>query len=291
MRHLWLPLIIILFQGLSPALAGQEIEDLGTEPGPSRASSSDFDHPTPKRRPNAVARAAEVPPTWGSGGDGDESSRFVEIEFPATVMPPLRERRASWQITFSAFYESLTPKDFVSLLGDGLSYPALFGQKPVQLVNIALGGKFNLPVIGIDIQAVYGAGMVGDDQSGQPTGLNLTKKGLRALAVIDGLLQNSYIAPYVGMQFVSFDVSQQNTVGQASATTPMLAGLQAGLLISLNWVESEQALHSYNNHGLTNTYLDVAMQNYPSGGGQDPNSPTPNLATGMGWSLGMKLEF
>lgn len=236
----------------------------------------------------ALALAATVPAiSWGA--DEEPASNYVDIEFPASVVPPYGERRPSGGFTFGLQYEPVTLSKYTTAInGTTQSYADLYGSHAIQVPSINLGYKVNLPLIGIEASVTYGQGTVTDTQSGSNMSLLATKKGGRLIAVLDGILNENYIVPYGGVQYISWDATETNntTNVSASGTASYAMGVIAGAYINVDWVEPRAALRSYN-EGVTTTYLDVFMAQYSST--NNPNEP--DFSSSMNWGAGLRVEF
>lgn len=220
--------------------------------------------------------------------DADETSNYVEIEFPANELPPYGERRPVGQFTFGFQYEPFKPKEYTTgINGITQSYEELYGASTLKLGAVTLGYKLNLPLIGLDVSLVYGQGSVNDDRSGQGMFLLATKKGVRATVVLDGLLAENYVVPYGGVQYVTWDVSEANPTTKVSGTASYAMGMVAGAYINVNWVDKRDALGLYNEHNVNSTYVDVFMSQYQSA----QTATEPNFASAMNFGAGFRVEF
>lgn len=214
-----------------------------------------------------------------------DDDTWVEIEFPASELVPYKERRPANQLSFGFQYEPTTFTNFASPI-DSAKYEALFGKSSVDILQIAAGWKVNLPLLGIDLQGMYGRGVMSDTRSGQATSLALNKKGLKVLAVLDGIFNENYAVPYFGIQYLEWDVTTANDLASVSLTTGPVMAMTAGIYLSVHWLEKNSALMSYNEGGLNNTYIDLFINQYQ----QPRNAADPDLS-GTAFGAGFKLEF
>ncbi len=214
-----------------------------------------------------------------------ENDGWVEIEFPASELVVYKERRPAHQVTFNFQYEPVSFPNMLSIL-DAQTYTNLFAKSTTDLYGLSLGWKVNFPIVGFDFEALYARGVVADTRSGQTVSLAVNKKGVKGLLVIDGIFAENYVVPYVGVEYLEWDVAISNDFASASLTTGPSMGMTGGIYIPLSWIEPIPALNSYNSHRLNNTYLDLFVKQY-----QKPsNSGDPDLS-GTSFGAGLKLEF
>lgn len=214
-----------------------------------------------------------------------DDDTWVEIEFLASELVPYAERRPQNQLSFGMQYEPTTFTKFLSPI-DQQSYETLFGKSTVDIMQINLGWKVNIPIVGIDMQAIYGQGVMSDTRSGQATSLSLIKKGLKVSAILDGIFSDNYLVPYFGIQYLEWDVKTANDLSSAALTTGPVMAMSAGALISLNWLDPQSALFSYNDGGINSTYIDLFVNQYQKPG----NGGDPDLS-GTSFGAGFKVEF
>lgn len=215
-----------------------------------------------------------------------ESDNLVEIEFPASELVAYKNRRRSSVFTAALQYEPVPFSGYTSQL-TGDSYATLFGKTGLPLVSIQFGYKLNIPLIGVELAALYGTGALNDSRSGQRTGLTLSKMGGKASIYIDGLFPENYLVPYGSLQFVQWNVGQKNEVDSLNKSTGWTTGMQGGLLIALNWMDKRSALQAYNDGGLNDSYFDVFMSKYSAPKGEGD----PVLESDFAIGGGFRLEF
>lgn len=253
--------VALIASFLSSPVTAQEISEENYNPGDAPAE------PAPQANRYEI-REQQV---TGNG--------LVEVVFPAEILAPYKERRPDHQFVFHFQYENFKPSE-LQFSGQG-NHSAVFTGS-AQLMGLNLGYKYNLPVVGLELSGFFSSG--GQGGGINQTGYFLEKKGLRFAAVFDGIMDEPYIAPYVGMQIVKWNVKESSNVGSSSASPDPVMGTQMGLLIQLNWLEPESALRALNEDGLNNAYLDVFMQQYEATAGA-------NLASSFNWGAGFRLEY
>lgn len=234
----------------------------------------------------AVGHSTEMKGKGLSIESTKDDDLWVEIEFPASELVPYSDRRPTNQLSFGSQFEAASFANYLSPI-DNQTYETLFKKGTVDIAQIAIGWKLNLPLLGIDVQGVYGNGTVsGRDAAHQLTSLGLSKKGVKVTAILDGIFADNYLVPYFGMQYVQWDVRTSNDLANVTLTTAPAMAMTAGALISLHWLERQAALASYNEGRLSNTYIDLFMNQY-----QKPsNAADPDLS-GTAFGAGFKLEF
>jgi hypothetical protein len=211
---------------------------------------------------------------------GLAGAQEVEIVYPVEILAPYRERRPDHQIIFHFQYENFKPSE-IQFSGQG-GYESVFNGSSASIMGLNLGYKYNLPLVGVELSGFFGSGGAGGGTSN--AAYSVQKKGLRTALILDGIMDEPYVAPYLGIQFVSWDFQESSDVGATSITTDYVMGTQIGVLLQLNWLEPATALRALNEDGLTNSYLDLFVQQY---GGTSP----VNLATSFNWGAGFRLEY
>lgn len=208
-----------------------------------------------------------------------EPNGLIEIVYPVEILEPYKNRRPDHQFIFHFQFENFRPQGF-QFQGQGTHAAIFEGSAPIN--SLALGYKYNLPLVGVELSAFFGSG-------GQGGGLNNTsysvqKKGVRLAAVFDDFMNEPYVAPYFGIQLVTWDFQELSSLGASSGSLGPATGTQAGLLFQLNWLEPNSALKALNEDGLNNAYLDLFMQQYSATTGT-------NLASAFNWGAGFRLEY
>lgn len=251
-------LLLMALVGPSPAFA-QEVSSEEYAPAPTESA--------PESPPQLTRQEVT--------GNG-----LVEIVYPVEILVPYKERRPDHQFVFHFQYENFKPTG-LSFAGQG-TYDSVFNGASAPIMSLNLGYKYNLPVVGVELSAFFGSG--GLASGANNTAYSIQKKGIKAAAVFDGIMQEPYVAPYVGLQFVGWDFKESSSVGANSASPGFILGTQAGLLLQLNWLEPKTALRALNDDGLNNSYLDLFVQQYAS-------PKELNLATSFNWGAGFRLEY
>lgn len=205
---------------------------------------------------------------------------LVEIIYPVEILVPYKERRPDHQFVFQFQYENFKPSELL-FSGQG-NHETVFNGASAAVMSLNLGYKYNLPVLGVELSAFFGSGGLGGGAN--DAAYSVQKKGVRIAAVIDGIMSEPYVAPYAGLQFVSWDFKESSRVGAGSASPEPVMGTQLGLLVQLNWLEPKSALRALNDDGLNNSYLDLFLQQYAGTG-------ATNLATAFNMGAGFRLEY
>lgn len=214
----------------------------------------------------------------------------VDVIYPAEARVPYRERRGPWSVIVGANMDQVLPSNFRSKVSDD-SYEALFGQNPLSLIQIEIGGKYNFGLGAVAASAIIGQGEISDNAIGTPRSLSLLKKGFSASWIMDALFSEPYVAPYIGGQLFFFDWSEGDDVVLAKSsqagTTSLSSAVSAGLLIQLNWIDPDASLFSQSSIGLENAYLDIFVSQYNT----SQSETDPNFETDVNFGAGLKLEF
>ncbi len=205
-----------------------------------------------------------------------------------------RDRRTASGLLINVNAENLYFSEYKSIL-DGALYEKLFGQEDLAMVQLQAGYKFNFILGSIVGGASYGSGTLIDDRSTEERLLTLNKKSVYAQWLLDSLMKEPYIVPYVGLNFWTMSIHEENktalpTSGKVTSLnhdTGNGTAITVGFLVQLNWLEPEVSKLAYINDGLENTYLDVFWTEYR---GTD-HALDPILEDGFNFGAGLRFEF
>lgn len=216
----------------------------------------------------------------------------VTIEYPVETALPYRERRPRHQFTAHVQYENFAPTGYLSpVIADPStvdpSYQNVYNQEDIPLIGLALGYKFNMPFLGVEVAPFYAAGGITSSRTGENITLNFEKYGVRFAAYLETLFREPYVVPYVSGVIQVWGIEESGASLAFSRSTAYTFGFGAGLLFQLNWLDPAAALLALNESGLSNTYLDVFVQQY--GDTVDANDPV--LSTDFNWGAGIRLEY
>ncbi|MFV8256979.1 hypothetical protein ACNQKP_04200 [Bdellovibrio bacteriovorus] len=212
-----------------------------------------------------------------------ENLPLVEVQIRQDNLADYKVRRENHGTYVSFDYEAIEFKNFISTL-DGQSYKAVFGSDTVNLIQLGVDYKYNFMLGSLAAGAFYGVGKV-DGNSDRS--LEITKYGIGFKFTADMLMNEPYVAPYVGINVWQMGFSEKSATDSFSATTQMGYNYTVGLLIQLDWIDYESAKQSTFNWGLENTFIDVyATQYAKTEAPDDPDTTTDFLFGG-----GLRLEF
>lgn len=216
----------------------------------------------------------------------------IQIEYPAQVFLPYRDRRPRHQFTANVQYENFAPTGYLSpVIADPTTvsnlYKDTYDLADIPIISLALGWKFNIPFMGVEIAPFYGKGSLQSSKSGETLSLDIEKYGLKFAAYFETLFSEPYIVPYISGQVQLWGIEEKGATLNFSRSTGYAVGFGAGLLFQLNWIDSGAAFVALNESGLNNTYLDVFVQQY--GDTSDPEDPI--MSSEFNWGAGLRLEY
>lgn len=216
----------------------------------------------------------------------------ILIEYPAQVFLPYRERRPRHQFTAHLQYENFAPTGYLSpVIPDPTivsnTYKDTYDLDDIPIISAAVGWKFNVPFMGIELAAFYGQGSLQSSKSGEPLSLDLEKYGLKFAAYLETLFSEPYVVPYISAQMQLWGIEEKSSGLKFSRTTGYAVGFGAGMLFQLNWIEPGAAFLALKDGGLNNTYLDVFIQQY----GDTSDSKDPVMSSEFNWGAGLRLEY
>lgn len=211
---------------------------------------------------------------------------LVRVEIARDTLAPYKERRGNHGVYFAVGYEALDLKNYISTL-DFKSYSEMFGSEPIPLINVNIDYKYNFSLGALTLGINYGNGSLSDDRSGAKRTLSIDKYGLTLKYVADVIMDEPYVAPYVGVTAWQMDISEESPTNSFSARTQTGYNYTVGLLIQLDWLDYDTAKNATFNFGLENTYLDIYATQYAATEAlEDPNTETDFL-----YGAGLRVEF
>jgi hypothetical protein len=212
---------------------------------------------------------------------------LVELHVPIEVDAPYKDRRTTHGFMFSLGYENVMLDRYVSILDDATFYQDMFGESEFPVANLSLSYKYNFVLGSLMANIGVGYGQIAEDVSGVDRALTLTKQIVSATYVMDNMLEEPYVAPYVSVGFMNIQVEERATTTTEKKGLPMLMHMQAGVLLQLNWLDESVARKSLVDSGLENTYLDLSVSKYePSSKSTDPDTSTDYT-----YGAGIRLEY
>lgn len=215
-------------------------------------------------------------------------SQLVEVELVEDVQGTYKEQRTTHGAYFSVDYEDLDLTNYITTVGARQFYGDVF-DTPVPLLKIAADYKFNFSIASLAFGLEYGKGSLTDDKTGQDRTIDISKYGLGIKLALDMITPEPYVVPYLGFNAWKMDISENATSPAETfeGTTEIGFNYTAGLLIQLNWIDSDSARDSKFGWGLKNTFLDLYATKYAQTTGEmDANTETDVLFGG-----GLRLEF
>jgi hypothetical protein len=217
--------------------------------------------------------------------DPDEVSQTtVEVEYPAEILLPYKERRPDWGFVFGAKYENFAPNTYESPI-DGNTYQNLFGENAAGIFALEGGIKYNTRLASLTAEVSFGQGSVADSRIGDDVTLRMTKTAAHFGLWLDMIWPEPYVVPYAQADVFQIDFTESDSLGSESGTSQVCFGYTAGALIQLNWLDPDQALRALATSGLNNTYIDIFVAQSTGSGTQ------PDFGSDPYWGAGFKLEF
>lgn len=211
---------------------------------------------------------------------------LVELHIRQDNLADYKTRRETHGVYVGVDYEQYVPSNFVSL-NDGKNYSELFNNEPIPLVSLAIDYKYNFALGSLAVGLSGGMGSIEDDRSGDKRTLEITKIMGTLKYTMDNLMNEPYVAPYVGFSMYQMSINDKSTTNSVSESPPMGYSYALGLLIQLDWLDHDAAKTATFNYGLENTFLDVFMAQYMSSGGEED----ANMETDPVLGVGLRMEF
>ena len=215
-----------------------------------------------------------------------QETPLVEVHLPEDTYLPYKERRGTHGAYFGVNYEGVDLKNYISTL-DNKTYFQVFGTDPVPLLHVSIDYKYNTQIGAFSIGVDYGSGELSGSQTGTSRTLKLTRYGVGVKFTADTILDEPYVAPYVGINFWQMGISETSPTDSFSATTQMGYNYTVGALLQLDWIDYDSSKEGTFNWGLENTFIDVYATQYA----KTSAAEDPNTATDLLYGAGLRLEF
>ncbi len=219
-----------------------------------------------------------------------QPSPLVEVEVADDIGASYKASRGLMGFSFSASQQNQKTKDYISPL-DSKSYEEIFNSKSLVMTEIRAGPKINLGPVSAVLDLSFAKGDVKAFEGSIGSSLAITKTGIGLSLILDGLMNEPYVAPYIGMHLCRIDfIEKDNSSGdrEEAGTIDRATSITAGALILLDWIEPNVANFSKKEVGLQNTHLDLFMQKTNSANLQSGNG---NLNSDLALGVGIRLEF
>lgn len=216
-----------------------------------------------------------------------DEEQWVEVHHSQDALAPYKERRSGNGVYFGLGVEALELKNYLSTLDDGVTYGQMFGDSTLDLLKIDLLYKLNFSLGSLSAGVEFGSGKISDTASGVQRSLEIQKMGLNFRYTLDMIMDEPYVAPYVGLGIWRLGIKETSPTDSFSGNTQMGYNYSAGLLLQLDWIDNDTAKSGTLTYGLENTFLDVyATQYAKTESDEDPNTETDFL-----YGAGLRFEF
>ena len=236
----------------------------------------------------------------------DSGSGSVSIERQVDLSVFYKKRRSNHGVIFGLGAEKFYPKKMLSLLDD-VTIDRILANKPINLVTLELGYKYNFLFGALSLTYGYAKGKGTGDFNSSTRSMDFQRQTLSASYYADNLLNEPWVVPYGSVGISQFTLAEEEytaaaTVADDSITTDFSLNYKVGLLIQLNWIESgiDNSTHyeGLKSSGLENTFLDIHLSWYdPTQNLYDPSKHIatkendPDLRAEAQLGIGIKLEF
>ncbi|KHD87302.1 MAG: hypothetical protein OM95_15285 [Bdellovibrio sp. ArHS] len=216
----------------------------------------------------------------------EESATLVEVEVVQDNLAPYKDRRETHGMYIGVDYEGLDLKNYISTL-DNLGYADLFGSDPIPLIRFNIDYKYNFALGAVALGVDYGMGKIEDNRSGTDRSLEVTKYGVGIKYVIDNIMPEPYLAPYLGLNIWQMSLAESSPTDSFSATTQMGYNYTLGVLLQLDWLDYDTAKQTTFNWGMENTFIDLYATQYAATSAADD----PDTTTDFLYGAGLRIEF
>lgn len=212
--------------------------------------------------------------------------QLVEVEIAEDVTGTYKQQRGTHGAYFSIDYEDLNLTNYITTVDAQQFYGDVF-DTPIPLLKIAADYKFNFSIASLAFGVEYGKGSLSDDKTGQDRTIDISKYGLGIKLALDMITDEPYVVPYLGFNAWKMDISETAPTDSFEGTTEIGFNYTAGVLIQLDWIDTETSQTSQFGWGLKNTFLDLYATKYA----QTMDEMDANTETDILYGGGIRLEF
>lgn len=184
--------------------------------------------------------------------------------------------------------ENYKPKNYTSLI-DAKTHEELFGDGIIPFGYFELGYKFNFMLGSLSALVGYSQGSLAGAGSGQERSILMERNTFRFMYIMDNIMSEPYLAPYASFGFwkIGLDEEEPGSGVTLSGESEMGTTLTVGVLIQLNWIESEVSRRAYIASGMENTYLDLFLAQM----GKTSSDEDPDFSSEFNLGTGLRVEF
>ncbi len=232
-----------------------------------------------------------LPSLGQSGNEAPTDGLWVEKRNMVDIDSDYSERRRTWGAYFGVNVHYYNPSlyDSVLLVNDfgGDSFDNIFEGSPSKMVEINLGGKFNMGPLSLGFGGVAGTS---DNSVSDPLStfnLNIRKLGVTGRIAVDGIFDEPWVVPYLDLEYYNMSFTEDYSSDSDTYQTGWGLATRLGLLVSINWLDAESAREARFNLGLKNTFLDLFAIKYENTSDElDPATETDfDFGLGLGWEF------
>ncbi len=229
-----------------------------------------------------VASAVESPHV------DEDFVNFRIADNPLDRIPPYRERRESTGTLFSVGVSQFVPYNYQPQYRTE-DYEAVYESSDL-LYELSLLYKYNffLGSLSMGVAVGYMTALSADVDVYGDTEVSFMPIRLETVFALDNLFPNPVFVPYgTGGIYTMYHKEVQASTS-FSGTTEAALFFGAGVLVQLDWLLPEEALHAYRENGQENTFMYLEGKKYLASA-QVPNDQ--DFETDFLFAGGMKLEF
>ena len=218
-----------------------------------------------------------------------EKPMLVEVEPPHLItsdvggeptLIPYKSRRSKWGGSVSVGYNTYSPENYESQASNEL-FSDVYSSGAI--TELQLSVKRNLSIGSIAGEMNAGLFEVKSDE-GMKLSVTMAKIGGKFL--LDTLFHEPYLAPYIGGGIYLTQYKETVNSTAFKGTTSLAGYTKGGVLIQLDWIDTEAAQNSYLSAGIENTFLFLEAQMFMASSEEaDPDF------SGVSYGGGIQIEF
>mgnify|MGYP000629681816 CR=1 FL=1 len=239
--------------------------------------------------------------------DGDaqelsaESSMFSDAELPpgkverrnyVRVAPTENTERKSIGAYFSFGMHKYSPFNYAAILlqdQESHLFEDVFAGQPSDLFQGDIGLKWNLGPISLGLGGNYGMSSHSVDDPVGTFSLDIKKYGLGARIAVDNVFETPWVVPYANFNFYKMVFTESYGSDTDEYETGFGLAYSFGIMVNLNWADTDTVFSSRQEIGLRNTYLDLFAMKYENTSAETEGEPFTE--SDFNYGVGLTFEF
>lgn len=200
---------------------------------------------------------------------------------------PYRDRRGDWGTTIGVSYSTYEPKNYEpNFVQSGFDDVYSFSEMPLIELNVA----FKRNARGFSYGGEVSVGIYNNDSNNLSLvdgSLQLIPVKIGGIVLLDALAPTPLFVPYLSAGGWIMMYQEDNNSSTFKGNTQVAPYINAGVAISLDWIDKDAARTSYEESGLEATYAFFEARSMFEG----QAAKDPDFSSAINFAGGLKVEF